>query len=136
MPQPAPAIANRRLAARFAAIRLMILLPVLAVGVVGWLRLRKGGVIVDVPGSRPLLYVFLAAAALAAAAVALLFVRWRRETGGAERNRLSILAWAACEMPGLLGGVYYFISTDARPYFGGLFLLLFSFMLFPLPGRR
>jgi hypothetical protein len=128
--------ADRRAAARLAAVRLMVLVPVLAVGAVGWWRVRHGSVLASPAGSRPLLYVFFAAAGLSVLGIALLYLRWRREKKPAERSRLSVLAWCVTEMPGLLGGAYFFITADARPYFGALFLLVFTFMLFPLPGRR
>ncbi|HKO19935.1 MAG TPA: hypothetical protein VJU82_13710, partial [Acidobacteriaceae bacterium] len=135
---PADAQADRRAAARLAMVRLIVLLPVLAVGGVGWWRARNGAHddLATKAGARPLLYVFVAAAALAIVGLALLYLRWRREPQAAERNRQSVLAWCVTEMPGLLGGAYFFVTADARPYFGALFLLVFTFVLFPLPGRR
>jgi ABC-type Fe3+ transport system permease subunit len=136
--KPVEVAADRRAAARLAAVRLIVLLPVLAVGGVGWWRARRHGGpdLATRAQGRPLLYVFAAAVALAVLGIAFLYLRWRRERHVGERNRLSVLGWSVTEMPGLLGGAYFFVTSDPRPYFGALFLLVLTFMLFPLPGRR
>jgi hypothetical protein len=134
--RPPPTSTEQRVAARLAGVRLIVLAPVVAVGGVGWWRVHRGDTMVNPAGSRPLLYVFVAAAALAVLGITALYLRWRRERRDVDRSRLSVLAWSATEIPGLLGGAYLFITSDPRPYFGAMFLLVLTFMLFPLPGRR
>jgi hypothetical protein len=67
-------------------------------------------------------------------AVLLLLVlraRLARLTESAGRSVL-IIAWAIGEAAALFGGVYYFLSGEPQWFIIGLFLMLASFILFPI----
>lgn len=57
--------------------------------------------------------------------------RFSRLTESAGRSVL-IIAWAIGEGAALFGGVYYFLSGDTQWFIIGLFLMLASFILFPI----
>lgn len=67
-------------------------------------------------------------------AVALLLVLRVRLGGLAEpaARSMLIVAWAIGEGAALFGGVYYFLSGEPPWFIIGLFLMLSSFILFPI----
>ena len=67
-------------------------------------------------------------------AVLLLLVLRARLTRLREPSARTVLiiAWAIGEAAALLGGVYYFLSGDPQWFIIGLFLMLASFILFPM----
>jgi hypothetical protein len=77
---------------------------------------------------------YLPMAAIAIALVGMFIFRpiWAKAGEPARRNYLSIVGWAMGEGAALAGGVYYFLTDDARFYITGMFVLLASLMLFPI----
>jgi hypothetical protein len=72
-------------------------------------------------------------AVLVLAVVLLLVLRSRlgRRSLAGERTML-VMAWAIGESAALFGGVYYFLSGNAQWFIIGLFVMLASFILFPI----
>jgi hypothetical protein len=67
------------------------------------------------------------------AVVLLLVLRARLATLTEVAGRsMLLIAWAVGEGAALFGGVYYFLSGDATWFIIGLFIMLASFILFPL----
>jgi hypothetical protein len=73
----------------------------------------------------------------AAASAILLALRFRLERArGGQTRPLRIGAWAIGEAAALAGGADYLLSGDARMFVGGLFVMMVSFILFPIRGER
>ena len=126
---------SRQSPAALAVIRIAMLVGVLLFGAVIWFLQGRPGWAPPTPASLPTLRVAVFAA-WGLAAVVLLALRVRAaRPGGAARGTLSLVAWAVGEGAALMGGVYYFLSGDARWFLGGLFVMLASFLLFPVPRR-
>jgi hypothetical protein len=69
------------------------------------------------------------------AAAALLLIILRVRLGGLTQSAgrsMLIVAWAIGEAAALVGGVYYFLSGESQWFVIGLFLMLTSFILFPI----
>ena len=79
-----------------------------------------------------LVYVPIVATALALVGMFVLRAVWSRTTNDQQRATYMVMGWAMGEGAALAGGVYYFITDDPRYYIAGIFVLLASFMLFPI----
>lgn len=72
-------------------------------------------------------------AVLVLAVVLLLVLRTRGTPGtDASGRTMLVIAWAIGETAALFGGVYYFLSGNAQWFIIGLFVMLASFILFPI----
>jgi hypothetical protein len=115
-------------------IRLCLLGGVLVFGLLSWVLRRTGSAVssadpATLSALRALCFLFCAVALVAAVALRAVAAR---ASSDAARIRLSIAGWASGESPALLGGVYLFMSGDARPYAIGVVVLLATFVIFPL----
>ena len=118
--------------APIALIRISLLLGVLLFGAVTWFLHRDPSWQPQDPstvaGVRRAMYVVWAGAI-----VTLLALRPRLGAAtGAARQSLLVIAWAIGEGAALLGGVYYFLTDDARAFLGGLIVMLGAFLLYPI----
>jgi hypothetical protein len=84
------------------------------------------------PNPQELIYVPVIAIALALGGMFAVRPIWSRATGDAQRFSLALMGWAMGEGAALAGAVYYFLTDDPKFYIAGIFVLLASFMLFPI----
>lgn len=119
-------------ASSLAIIRLALLIGVLMFGAVTYYIQRSG----EWRAAEPEALATLRVALLATWVVAVLLLlvlraRLSRLVEPAGRSML-IVAWAIGEGAALFGGVYYFLSGDGQWFIIGLFIMLASFILFPI----
>ena len=121
--------------ASLAVIRLALLVGVLMFGAVTYM-VQRGETWTP---ARPELLGLLRVAMLSVwlVAILLLFILRARLTSLSETAGRSVLiiAWAVGEGAALFGGVYYFLSGSAEWFIIGLFVMLASFILFPIRRR-
>lgn len=121
--------------ASLAVIRLALLVGVLMFGAVTYM-VQRGDTWTP---ARPELLGMLRIAMLSVwvVAILLLFILRARLTSLSETAGRSVLiiAWAVGEGAALFGGVYYFLSGSAEWFIIGLFVMLASFILFPIRRR-
>ena len=112
-------------------IRASFLLGVLMFGGVSFFLHRQNGV---PPGPVPdgLIYVPIAAIAIALLAIFPVRTLWTRAAGRQQRVTFAFIGWAMGEGAALAGGVYYFATDDAKFFVVGVFVLLATVMLFPI----
>jgi hypothetical protein len=122
-------------AGTLAVIRIALLVGVLMFGVVTYVVQR--GETWQPAASSLLETLRIALLATWVVAVVLLLILRARLTRLAEVAGRSVLiiAWAVGEGAALFGGVYYFLSGDPQWFLIGLFLMLASFILFPIRRR-
>ena len=120
-----------------ALIRAALLIGVLVMGGIMWLVRRQGGQpaapVETLAMLRTLGFVWWG---VALAGMLVLLFRSRRQRVGAPVPRLNIIGWTLAELPALHGAIYYLSSGDLRWYVNGLYLLLASFLLFPIRRAR
>ncbi len=90
------------------------------------------GTFTPAPNPQELIYVPAIAIALALGGIFAVRPIWSRATGEAQRFTYALMGWAMGEGAALAAGVYYFLTDDPRFYVAGIFVLLASFMLFPI----
>lgn len=86
----------------------------------------------SVKNAAELIYVPIIAMALGLGGIFAIRPMWSRATNEAQRFTYALMGWAMGEGAALAGGVYYFLTDDAKFYIAGIFVLLASFMLFPI----
>ncbi len=94
--------------------------------------LHRQGDWAPAPNPQELIYVPVIAIALALGGMSVVRPIWSRATNEAQRFSFALMGWAMGEGAALAGGVYYFLTDDAKFYLAGIFVLLASFMLFPI----
>jgi hypothetical protein len=119
-------------ASTLAIIRIALLIGVLMFGAVSYLVQRGETWAAAAPDLLATLRVgMLATWVVAILLLLVLRARLTRLTEVAGRSVL-IIAWAIGEGAALFGGVYYFLSGSAQWFIIGLFVMLASFILFPI----
>jgi p-aminobenzoyl-glutamate transporter AbgT len=119
-------------ASTLAIIRIALLMGVLIFGAVTYSLQRGADWRAFEPDALATLRLFVLSAWAAAALVLIILrVRLGGLTQSAGRSML-IVAWAIGEGAALVGGVYYFLSGESQWFVIGLFLMLTSFILFPI----
>lgn len=115
-----------------AVIRIALLVGVLMFGAVTYYVQRGADWESAAPDVLNTLYtVMLAALVLAVVFLLVLRARLGRRSDAGDRSLL-VVAWAIGESSALFGGVYYFLSGNAQWFIIGLFVMLASFILFPI----
>ena len=112
-------------------IRASFLMGVLMFGGVVFF-LHRGAGAPSEPAPDMLIYVPIGAAAVALLAFYPLRSAMMRATDNASRMTLMMAGWGLGEFAALAGGVYYFLTDDPRFALSGVFVLLASFILFPI----
>ena len=119
-------------ASSLAIIRISLLIGVLLFGAVTYYVQRGEEWRATPPDVLSTLRLIMLSTWVAAAALLLVLrVRLGRLTESAGRSML-IVAWAIGEGAALFGGVYYFLSGEPQWFIIGLFVMLASFILFPI----
>lgn len=119
-------------ASSLAVIRIALLAGVLMFGAVTYYVQRGANWEPAAPDVLNTLYtVMLAVLVLAVVFLLVLRARLGRRPGTGERSLL-VVAWAIGESAALFGGVYHFLSGNAQWFIIGLFIMLASFILFPI----
>jgi hypothetical protein len=130
-----PRIPSRRPpppASSLAVIRIALLAGVLMFGAVTYYVQRGANWKPAAPDVLNSLYtIMLAVLVLAVVFLLVLRARLGRRSDTGERSLL-VVAWAIGESSALFGGVYYFLSGNAQWFIIGLFVMLASFILFPI----
>ena len=121
--------------ARLAAIRMAILLGVLAFGAVAWYQRRSPDWVAPAVATRPLRYAGMAAWLIAIVGIIGLRLRFAREAEQASDARISIVAWAFAELPAVFGAVFYYLTGDLTLFAAGVGALMIAFLLFPVGPR-
>lgn len=115
-----------------AVMRLALLMGVLAFGaVVYYLQRGENWQAADASSLSALRMALLSAWVVVALLLIILRLRLSRLAAPAGRSLL-IIAWAIGEGAALFGGVYYMLSGDPQWFIIGLFIMLASFILFPI----
>lgn len=119
-------------AGTLAVVRIALLAGVLAFGAVVFFQQRGEGWRPADPGSLSSLRTAMFAVWVGAAVLLIILrLRLSRLAEAAGRSML-IVAWAIGEGAALFGGVYYMLSGDPQWFVIGLFIMLASFILFPI----
>lgn len=119
-------------ASSLAVVRIALLVGVLMFGAVTYYVQRGASWEPAAPDVLNTLHtVMLAVLVMAAVVLLVLRARLGRRSDASERTML-VIAWAIGESAALFGGVYYFLSGNAQWYIIGLFIMLASFILFPI----
>ena len=129
-----PRIPSRRPpppASSLAVIRIALLAGVLMFGAVTYYVQRGPDWEPAAPDVLSTLYTVMLAV-LVLAVVFLLVLRTRLGRSDKGERSLLVVAWAIGESSALFGGVYYFLSGNAQWFIIGLFVMLGSFILFPI----
>jgi hypothetical protein len=92
---------------------------------------KQGGVAAGPPAD-VLRYVPMVAIVAALLGLAPLRALWGREPNPVKRLTISFIGWAFGEAAALAGCVYYFFTDDPKFAIAGTFVLLATFMLFPI----
>ncbi|HUF30546.1 MAG TPA: hypothetical protein VMM77_07750 [Gemmatimonadaceae bacterium] len=119
-------------ASSLAVVRIALLMGVLMFGAVTYYIQRGANWEPAAPDVLNTLHVVVLVV-LVLAVVLLLVLRMRPAPHGHTAGRpMLILPWAIGEAAALFGGVYYFLSGNAQWFIIGLFVMLASFILFPI----
>ncbi len=119
-------------ASSLAVVRIALLVGVLMFGAVTYYVQRGANWEPAAPDVLSTLHtVMLAVLVLAVVLLLVLRSRLERRSEAGERTML-IMAWAIGESAALFGGVYYFLSGNGQWFIIGLFVMLASFILFPI----
>ena len=73
---------------------------------------------------------------LAAAALVVLFLKFRGDERPGRASNAAIMAWAVGEMLALFGGVLFFMTSVPVWYVAGVITLAMTFVAFPPPPGR
>lgn len=115
-----------------AVIRIALLAGVLAFGAVVYFLQRGEGWTPADPDSTSVVRTAMFAV-WAGAAVLLIVLRLRLSgLSDSARRTMLIVAWAIGEGAALIGGAYYMLSGEPQWFIIGLFIMLASFILFPI----
>lgn len=126
MPRSAPPTGT------LAVVRIALLMGVLAFGaVVYYLQRGQDWQPADASSLSVLRMALLSAWVVAALLLLILRLRLSRLAEPAGRSLLMV-GWAIGEGAALFGGVYYMLSGDPQWFIIGLFIMLASFILFPI----
>jgi hypothetical protein len=119
------------------AIRLAMMGGVLMFGVVSWVLTRNPDWVAPNPAiAGKLTMVGQIIWGLAAAALIVMFLKFRGDERPARASNVAIIAWALGEALALFGGVVFFMTAVPVWYVAGVIVLALTFVAFPPPQGR
>ena len=118
-------------------IRLALLGGVLLFGGVVWYLTARGTTTPLPPeGMNPLLIAFTGVSLASLIGLVVMRSQQARAEDPLRKATLAIVGWAIGELPALMGGVLYLLTTSPIAYYTGLAILLAGFAVIPIPEER